>query len=303
MTPKNKNVQIADKIRDILQGGLAINADTQHYIDSTFSNPSIEELETLLQDESSCETDSLMELLFYPDEAVQLQLEDLLQDVQLQPEDENSIQAQVCSQSFQTRFRFRDGRGTMKMAVSPDNVDAFIQRLNLSRSLDPKIRAAIGQHIRQALQTRCQIRLRNAKPITAPDKIVFLQSFFEKIKLDDDAFFEYLDFILSFLGDLRKKTDIFKALMTYKKIYFRGLQKAAKLEKQLTTHNVETLLLGGTRLAHMDKADARKKIQMIDRISLAVFGKTDFFDLIPADGQSITLEGTDDINKLIQKLG
>ena len=41
---------------------------------------------------------------------------------------------------------------------------------------------------------------------------------------------------------------------------------------------------------------------MIDRISLAVFGKTDFFDLMPAEGQAITLESTDDINKLIQKL-
>jgi hypothetical protein len=301
MTPKNK--QIADKIIDILQGGLSINADTLHYIDSTFSNPSIEALDELLQDDSSCESDSLMELLFYPDESVQLQLEDLLEDAQLQPEDEKAIQAQVCRQPFQTRFRFRDGRGTLEMAVSPDNVDVFIQRLNLSRSLDPKIRAAIGLHVPRALQTRCQVRLRNAKPITAPDKILFLQSFFEKMTVDEDAFFEYLDFILSFLSDLRKKTDIFKALMTYKKIYFQSLIKAAKLEKQLTTHNVETILLGGTRLAHMDKADARKKIQMIDRISLAVFGKTDFFDLIPATEQSITLEGTDDINKLIQKLG
>ena len=179
MTPKNK--QIADKIIEILQRGLAINADTQHYIDSTFSNPSIEALDKLLQDESSCETDSLMELLFYPDEAVQVQLEDLLEDAQLQPEDEIAIQAQVCRQPFQTRFRFRDSRGTLKMAVSPDNVDAFIQRLNLSRSLDPKIRAAIGQHVRRALQTRCRVKFRNAKPITAPDKILFLQSFFEKI--------------------------------------------------------------------------------------------------------------------------
>jgi hypothetical protein len=41
---------------------------------------------------------------------------------------------------------------------------------------------------------------------------------------------------------------------------------------------------------------------MIDRISLAVFGKTEFFDLMPAGEQSITLEGKDDINKLIKQL-
>ncbi|MCK4984722.1 MAG: hypothetical protein KAS40_04340, partial [Desulfobacterales bacterium] len=72
---KSKNKQLADRIIDILRSGLALDAATLHYIDSTFSNPFIGELEELLQDESSCETDSLIELLFFPDESVQLQLE------------------------------------------------------------------------------------------------------------------------------------------------------------------------------------------------------------------------------------
>ena len=59
----------------------------------------------------------------------------------------------------------------------------------------------------------------------------------------------------------------------------------------------------GKRVAYVDKADARKKIQMIDRISLAIFGKTEFFDLIPSGEQSITLQGEEDIDKLIKKLG
>ncbi|MGD8725847.1 MAG: hypothetical protein PVG00_18040 [Desulfobacterales bacterium] len=303
MTLNNKNKQIADKIIDILQGGLEINADTQHYIDSTFSHPTIDALEKLLQNESSCETDSLTELLFFPDESVQLQLEKLLEGRQLQPEDEKAIRTHICSQSFQTRFRFPDGRGTLKMKVTPNHVDAFVQRLNLTRSLDPKIGAAIRQHVAAALQARSKVRFRNARPISAPQKILFFQSFFETMKSQSDSFFEHLDFTLDFLGELDDQTDIFKGLMTYKKIYFQGLQKAAKLEKQLKKHNVETLLLGGTRLANMDKAEARKKIQMIDRISLAVFGKTDFFDLIPADGQSITLESQEDIDKLIKEWG
>ena len=303
MTSDNKNKQIADKIIDILRRVLTINADTQHYIDSTFSHPTIEEFEELLQNESSCEVDSLMELLFFPDESVQLQLENLLEDAQLQKHDKEAIQGLVCDPPLETQFRFRDGRGTLNMAVSPASVNSFIERLNLTRSPDPKLRTAITRHVRRTLQTRCQVRLRNAKPITAPHKISFLQSFFEKMKIDEDEFLTYLDFTLSFLGELKAKTDIFRELMVYKKIYFQGLQKAAKLETQLAKHNVETLMLSGTRVAYMDKADARRKIQMIDRISLAIFGKTDFFDMIPADGQSITLQGTDDIDKLIQNLG
>ena len=303
MTSENKNKQIAEKLIDILRSGLAINADTQHYIDSTFSHPTIAEIDALLQDEYSCETDSLMELLFFPDESVQLQLEDLLEDTQLQPEDEQVIQTLVCNQPFQTRFRFHEGRGTLKMEVTPAHVNAFVERLNLTRSLDPKIGAAISRHVAPALQTRCKVRFRNARPISAPQKILFLQAFFRKMETEGDALFQYLDFVLVFLVELDDQADIYQGLMTYKKIYFQGLQKAAKLEKQLVKHNVETLLLGGTRLANMDKAEARKKIQMIDRISLAVFGKTDFFDLMPAHEKTITLEDTNDINKLIKELG
>ena len=302
MTSDNKNKQIADNIIDILQGGLVINADTQHYIDSTFSHPSIDELESLLQEESSCETDSLMELLFYPDESVQLQLEGLLEDTQLQPQDEEAIHSQICSRPLEARFLFDDNRGTLKMRVSPIHIDAFIKRLNLTRPLDLKISAAIGRHVRSSYQARCKVKLRNAKPITTTDKTSFLELFFEKMKSDDKAFFEYLDFILGFLGDHKNETDIYKALMNYKKIYLQGLQKAAKLDRQIAKHNVETLLLSGTRLAYMDKADARKKIQIIDRISLAVFGKTDSFDLLSADNRSIHLQSPADIDKLIEKL-
>jgi hypothetical protein len=82
---------------------------------------------------------------------------------------------------------------------------------------------------------------------------------------------------------------MFQALMTRKKRYIQSLQKAKKLDNKLTQ-------------PYIDKADARKKIQIIDRISLAVFGKTEFFDLMPAGEQSITLEGKDDIDKLMKAL-
>ena len=90
--------------------------------------------------------------------------------------------------------------------------------------------------------------------------------------------------------------------MSRKRFYFQSLQKAKNLDIQLAKHNVETLVLRGKRVTYVDKADARKKIEMIDRTSLAVFGKTEFFDLMPSGEQSIALEGKEDIDKLIEKL-
>jgi hypothetical protein len=302
MKPEDKNKAVADKIIEMLRSGLTISADTQHYIDSTFSNPSAAELEALLQDEPSCETDSLLALVFYPDESAQLQLEETIADTQLQDRDEQEIQNRVCSRSFQTQMRFADDRGTLEIKVTPSNAAQFIERLNLSRHLDPKIRSAITRYVHPGLQTRCKVRFRNARPITSPEKISFLQAFFKKLQVADNVFFDYLDFTLSFLDELKDEPNIYPALMARKKFYFRSLQKAKKSDIQLAQHNVETLLLRGRRLSYVDKADVRKKIQIIDRISLAIFGKTEFFDLMAPDAQSISLEGGEDIDKLMKEL-
>jgi hypothetical protein len=104
------------------------------------------------------------------------------------------------------------------------------------------------------------------------------------------------------LEELEDEADMFQALMTRKKRYIQSLQKAKKLDNKLNQQNVETLLLRGERVSYIDKADARKKIKIIDRISLAVFGKTEFFDLMLAGEQSITLESRDDIDKLMKAL-
>jgi hypothetical protein len=298
---ESKNKQVAEKIIAILQGGLTLNAETQHYIDSTFSNPSVDEFEALLQDESSCETDSLMELLFFPDESLQLQLEEIIEDTHFQRRDEQEIQKRVCSKPLQTQIRFSDGRGTLKKMVTSSNANQFIERLNLSRCLDPKLRSTITRYVPQELQTRCKVRLRNAKPITSPNKISFLQTVFKNLQIDNDEFFDHLDYTVSFLDAIKGGADMFQALMARKKRYLQGLQKAKKLDNQLAQHNVETLLLKGERVSYINKADAHKKIQIIDRISLAVFGKTDFFDMMPAGEQSITIEGKNDIDKLIKK--
>jgi hypothetical protein len=300
MKSENKNMQVAEKIIDILRTGLTMNADTLHYIDSTFSNPSIGELEELLQDGSSCETDSLLELLFFPDESVQLQLEDMLEDIQFQKQDEQKIQEMVCSKPFQTRIRFPDKRGNLGMQVTPLNVTQFIAHLNLLRCLNPKLTAAINENVPPTFQTRCKVKLRNTRPITSQSKILFLKAFFEKLPGDRDEFLGLLDFILSLLDECKDAPDMFQSLMAKKRFYFQSLQKAQNLDVQLTKHNVETLLLRGKRVSYVDKADARKKIQMIDRISLAIFGKTEFFDLMPASEQSIILEGKEDIDKLIK---
>jgi hypothetical protein len=73
--------------------------------------------------------------------------------------------------------------------------------------------------------------------------------------------------------------------MTRKKFYFRSLQKAKQLDTQLQKQNVETLMAQGKKVLLIDQRDARKKMRIIDRISRAVFGKTEYFNVNLLDRQ------------------
>jgi len=55
--------QFASVIQTVFEKGLHVSQDSQHFILSTFSISDIHELETLITDPSSCESDSLIEVI------------------------------------------------------------------------------------------------------------------------------------------------------------------------------------------------------------------------------------------------
>ena len=52
MDSEEKCHRLADEIRKILGNGVTLSSEVIHYIDSTFSNPTTTELQTILQDDS-----------------------------------------------------------------------------------------------------------------------------------------------------------------------------------------------------------------------------------------------------------
>ena len=65
-TPDNRCRMLAEKISTFLKREIILSDDAVHYIDSTFSDPSIETLQALISQADSGEIDSLYELVFSP---------------------------------------------------------------------------------------------------------------------------------------------------------------------------------------------------------------------------------------------
>ena len=278
MDSEEKCHRLADEIRKILGNGVTLSSEVIHYIDSTFSNPTSSELETILQDDSNCEKDSLMELLLFPDETMQFQLEALLEDLHFQAADEKSILDDLLKGPVPVTIRFPGERGPLHLRVTEDLAGRFISRLNISKHLTPDLLEALNHYGDENVSIRIKVKMRNSRFSPSDEKIKFLCLFFEKFNAQDNDIFECLDFVLSFLDEPTIDNDIYQTLMAKKKFHLRSLQKAKQLDTQLQQHNMETLLAQGKRVVLIDQRDARKKMRIIDRISRAVFGKTEYFE-------------------------
>jgi hypothetical protein len=297
MKSEEKCALLAEKIREIFERGFLLGSEAVRYIDSVFLNPSLQELEAVIRNESDCERDSLVELLFFPDESVQAELEDLLEAGDFQKADEKTVLNLLTSQEIETKLIFPGSRGGFKLTVPESVPEQFVSRLNISKNLDNRLIEAVNSHTPQKYRTRFRVKLRNARFSYTEEKVLFLAAFFEKTDMKSTDAAACLDFILGVLDEIGEDQDIFQALMDRKRCYFQNIQQAAKFEEQLKKNNMEILMLQGTRIPHIDKADVFNKIAMIDTICLTVFGRTD-----PVYGESPVIgeyRQTEDIKTLI----
>ena len=292
MESQNKCEALAVDIKKILNKGIDLSSEVIHYIDSTFSNPTTTELEAILHDDSNCEKDSLMELLLFPDETMQLLMESLLERLHFQPVDEKLVSDGLLQEPMKIIIRFPGDRGSLRLRVTEDAAGQFISRLNISKRLNPSLVEALNHYGDEIISDRIKVKLRNSRFSPTDEKIKFLCLFFEKFNSQDLDIFECLDFILSFLDEPTIDNDIYRTLMAKKKFYFRSLQQAKHLDTQLQKQNVETLLARGNRVVLIDQRDARKKMRLIDRISRTVFEKTEYFEPVHGEAEYIEL-GTD----------
>ena len=302
MEPQEKCEVLADEIKKILSKGIDLSDDVVHYIDSTFSNPTIEELQTILTDDSNCEKDSLMELLFFPDESMQIQLEESLERHKPQNKDEIKILTYLGRDPLQVTFRFKDERGALKLQIPEDVIPLFLTRLKLSKHLDAKLIESILNYGDTKNINGFKVKIRNSRFSPADTKTGLLCSFFDKIGSRSNDIFECLEFVLDFLDEIKKEGDIYRALMAKKKFYLISLQKAKKMDARLEKYNVETLMAQGERVVLIDQADARKKMRIIDRISRAVFGKTEYFDQPVSEETQMEVGSAQDVKSIVKNL-
>ena len=265
---------LAKTICGVFRQGLALNRETIHFIDSTLLTPSIQQLQEKMSIVDDSEVEIIYSLVFYPDENMQIQLEEILETQNFQKKDEQTVSEHLVTSCDNIPVYFSDNRGALYLTMPEPIACQFVSRLNIHKKINGGLLKEIHRHVPESRRSRVKIKLRNARFKETKNRISFLCNYFEKMK-DGDG--QCLEMVLSLFEEGQKDTDMYEMLTRRKQWYFRSIQKAKKYQEMLKKDNVETLLLRGIRIPSIDVADAEEKMKIIDQICRSVYGKTEYF--------------------------
>lgn len=272
MLPERTTTAIAGRIRDILERGADLSPEVARFIDSTFPDPSVDGLIAILADESNSERDSLLELLFSPDESVHFEVEELL----LQAAggiDPNQVAELLCRRPLRTAFRLPDARGWLRIEMTPALARRFVQQLRIDRQIPGPIAAAIDARLADRQRLRLRVLIRGARLKVLPPRMEFLCTLIERLELEDEEGWECLAFALELLNEIGPEADIYAALAERKKLLIKALNHGRRQREHLAAANIEVLMSRGQRLTSVDEAGTRRQVAFIDRLCLTAFGR------------------------------
>lgn len=262
--------RVASRIRDMLARGVTLGPEVLHFIDSTCFNPTAAELAAVAADESASERDPLLALLFAPDAAFQVELEETLAGRRL---DEERVAGLLCRPPLQVRFRFPDAREALGLEMTPPLARHFVSQLRIERSIPADLSQALESAADAGERHRARVLIRNARVQLTDETMAFLRDCLTQVGLRDGQAWECLSCALDVLADGQPPADIFQALADRKRWLVKALTRGRKQGELLGQANIETLISQGARLTVIDEEDTRRRIGCIDRICAAVFGR------------------------------
>ncbi len=223
----------------------------------------------------NCERESLLELIVFPDEDIQVEMEAFLSGHPITQKDETEILTLLIKKDIRAMIIPPDSPEKIFVRMDDQNISLFLARLNLSKTLDKQLATAIETCVKKKYQLPVRVKFRNAGFLFSQERIDFLCEFFSFFNPEHPLYVTYLDFIIDFLHAHDGNQDIYTALNAKKRSCYRYLQSALKFQEQLAKYNIETLMMKGIKNQSINIEEMEETIHLIHNITMTIFGRSE----------------------------
>lgn len=274
MNTADKCRGLAEAIISYFKDGITLDRVTKGYIGACFPNSSFQDLAARIREKPSVDDASLMELIFYPNEALQIRLEPILEKDVFLIEDEANLTRLLLEAGIHTTLREAESAVSIPIEIPPPVLVPFVRRLRISRRLPRRLIDAIHDIFSPAESARLKVGLRNGRFPFSPEITGFLKCFLTGVDPAADYFRDCFDLVLALLHEQKGKTGLFLLLMAKRDLFTRAKEAAVLFMRRLEQNNMETLMQQGIRAPEISIEEADRKIELLGRILAA----TEAFD-------------------------
>jgi hypothetical protein len=266
--------RLAGRLREALESGQRIPPPVVDFIDSTFCHPSAESLNALLGDDAHPDADGLRELLLMPEEPLLLEVESLLAGHAWQEEDARGLAERIGHPAPVARLLFPDGRGGLRLRVTPELARSWVARLRMTFRLPAGIEAALSRTGNPEALGRARLLMRQSRLAWTGKNEAFAAALVAALNLAEEKERRDLDYVLDVLSDGGAETPVFDILAERRRLLVNALRRGRRQDELRARLPIEVLASQGVRFAGVDAGETRWRIAALDRASLLVYGRT-----------------------------
>ncbi len=286
--------QLVEKIKKLTKNGIPPGEKTLFFIESTFGTAAPEFLAPLLCGSDDTEAETLFELIFFPDEDFQVQLEPHIPPEAFFPADVEILTERLVQEKWAPPIVLPGGIEIPTSSITSSAIRQFVCRLNIVRRIDSRVSRSIAARFSDdGSIRRCRVRLRNGRFPFDSRTVAFLCDFFSRLPGSDADVLSLLDITVELLNHTADDTDIYSALMDRKRHCLRMIRQAERCEKDMREQPMEALMLRGVAITSVDTEKLLQQMAAIDRICLAVYGETDPVESVADKTHDIDLAAFD----------
>lgn len=265
---------LADWVRETLSRDIQLKADLLVCLESLIGSADIE---LLLADTESSEAASFLDLLFSPDAQARYAYEVRWGEHRFTQQGVRAVVEAVGCGCLIARLHVPDRRDPMELVVPAYAQETFVQRLNIAWQPPPALARMLAARLTE--DHRCHVRamLRHVRVPWHAHQVALIDLLLARMAPTAETFDEDLAFVCTLLDEFGPEQTPFDFLMAKKRFYFQALCKALAFEQRLRAASMEMLMLQGARAAYGDIEQWRGWMRQVDRISVALFGVTHYF--------------------------
>lgn len=271
MDKQNRLKTLTQKLIQELQKGITPEEEMCHFLESTFSITTPEDLLLFIEDQENPDRDMLFELLFFPNRQTKLNLEALFTECHCNDKDEKALIEAVCKESITTEIRL-NATTPVHITLSRECMELFVKRLNIRKNPPESVITAAQTYLTEDRDTLFFVLLRGEKIRWTDETTGFINRLLEGLSSRGNDLEAHLVTALVTLSSFTGSYTLQEHFMIIRQNLEAAAEKAHQFETGLKTLTMETMMMQGMIGPSHSEEELHHKIHVMDTLILKGFG-------------------------------